>query len=233
MAALAAFVLSLAACSRGDDGWLKRLLNLETQKPDLDTIDGLKKAIEQNKAEVEKKIAANQNIGVYYKMLALKYMDDEMYGLALDALTEAIKIYPENPLLFYYAAVSSARMAKADVTDQKAMEAGLAAAEEYYKRAIFLDPTYVNALYGLAVLYAVELGRGEEAEPLLKQILDREPKNLDALFLLARTEYSLGRPEQAIDYYNKIIDTNPPAPVKAKAEANKRQIQEELYGQNQ
>ena len=230
---LAAGVLTLSACSRGDDGWLKSLLNLETKKPDLTTIDGLKKAIEQYKAEVEKKVAANQNIGVYYKMLALKYMDNEMYGLALDALTQAIKIYPENPQLFYYAAVSSARMAKADVTDQKTMEAGLTAAEEYYTRAIFLDPTYVNALYGLSVLYAVELGQEEEAEPLLKKILALEPKNLDALFLLARTEYSLGRPEQAIDYYNRIIDTNPPAAIKTKAEDNKRQIQEELYGQNQ
>jgi cytochrome c-type biogenesis protein CcmH/NrfG len=232
-AALAASILVFAACSR-DDGWLNRLINLESLKgtrPDLNTIDGLKKAIEQNKAEVEKKVSANQNLGVYYKMLALKYIDNEMYGLALDALTQAIKIFPENEQLFYYAAISSARMAKADVTDQKAIDAGLATAEVYYKRAIFLDPTYVNAMYGLAVLYAEEMGRPEDAEPLLKQILEREPRNFDALFLIARVEYQLARPEQAIDYYNRIIDSKPPASFQKQAESNKLQIQEELYGQ--
>jgi tetratricopeptide (TPR) repeat protein len=236
MMALAAGVLALAACSRDKEGYLDRLLSLESlkgQKPDLNTIDGLKKAIEQNKAEVEKKFTANQNIGVYYKMLALKYINDEMYGLALDALTQAMQIYPENPQLFYYAAISSARMGKAEVMDQKKMDADLAAAEKYYQRAVFLEPTYVNALYGLAVLYAVELGRPQDAEPLLKQILDREAKNLDALFLLARVEYQLARPEQAIDIYNRIMDANPPAAIKSKAEDNKRTIQEELYGRNQ
>ncbi len=236
-AGLAALTLAaaLAGCQRQDDGTLQRLLDLESygfkgQKPSLDTVEGLKKAIAENKAEVEKKVKANQNLGAYYKMLALKYIDNEMYGQALDALSNAIQIYPENPILFYYAAASSARLAKADVTDAKQMALLLSQAESYYKRAIFLDPTYVNAMYGLAVLYAVELGRPEDAEPLLKDVLDRQKKNIDAMFLLARVYYQRARPEDAIDMYTKIIDTNPPLVIKNQAEANKKQIEEELYG---
>jgi tetratricopeptide (TPR) repeat protein len=228
-------VIAMMGCRRGGEGYLDQLLKLETygfkgQKPPLNTVEDLKKAIEQNRAEVEKKVTAAQNLGVYYKMLALKYIDAEMYGLALDALAQSIAIFPENPQLFYYAAVSSARLGKADVTDQKKMDALLLSAEAYYKRAIFLDPTYVNAMYGLAVLYAVEMGRAEDAMPLLNQVLEREKKNLDAMFLLARVNYQLARPEQAIEMYNKIIDTNPPPAIKSRAEDNKRTIQEELYG---
>jgi cytochrome c-type biogenesis protein CcmH/NrfG len=222
-------------CSRSGEGYLNQLQNLERsgfkgQKPPLSTVEDLKKAIEANRAEVEKKVTAAQNLGVYYKMLALKYIDADMYGLALDALKQAIVIFPENSQLFYYSAISSARMAKADVTMPAESNVLFAQSEAYYKRAIFLDPAYAEAMYGLAVLYAVELGRPEDAEPLLRSILDRQKSDMDAMFLLARVLYQRARPEEAIGMYDKILGLNPPPKIKSQAEANRLQIEEELYG---
>ncbi len=230
-------ICAAVGCKPQGENYLDRLLDLDSygfkgQKPPLNTVEDLKKAIEENRAEVERKVKAAQNLGVYYKMLALKYIDNEMYGLSLEALTRAIAIYPENPQLFYYAAVSSARLAKADVTKPKEATDLLSQAEAYYKRAIALDPAYVNAMYGLAVLYAIELARLEDAEPLLNQVLSREKKNLDAMFLLARVYYQRGRPEEALELYNRIIDANPPERIKSQAEANKKKIEEELYGRS-
>jgi cytochrome c-type biogenesis protein CcmH/NrfG len=175
-------------------------------------------------------VKAAKNLGIYYKMLALKYMDAGMYSLALENLAKAVEIYPENPQLTYYSAVASARMAKAELADEAASAEDLSRAEMFYRRAIFLEPGYVNALYGLAVLYAMELGRPVDAEPLLQTIVAKEKKNVDALFLLARIRYSAGRPEEAIEIYQRIADTTQASRLKGQALANKSAIEEELYG---
>lgn len=226
--------LTLAGCNPTRKAYLARLSELEKGPSGAGTsqsIDELKKGIARYSAEVERQVKAAKNLGVYYKMLALKYMDASMYVLALENLAKAAEIYPENPQLAYYSAVASARMAKAELVDQAAAAEHIRRAETYYRRAIFLEPGYVNALYGLAVLYSMELGRPAEAEPLLLTIIAKEKKNVDALFLLARIRYSAGRAEEAIEIYQRIADTTQASRLKAQALENKNAIEEELYGQ--
>lgn len=225
--------IALAGCNPARRAYLDRLSALEKGQSGAaasQSIEELKKGIARYSAEVERQVKAAQNLGVYYKMLALKYLDAGMYGLALQNLDKAVEIYPENPQLAYYSAVASARMAKAEVTDSAAAAGDLLRAETFYRRAIFLDPGYVNALYGLAVLCAMELGRPADAEPLLQAILQKEKKNVEALFLLARIRYAAGRHEEAIEIYQRIADTTQAGRLKAQALANKNAIEEELYG---
>jgi tetratricopeptide (TPR) repeat protein len=232
-AAVLAAVLALAGCNPTRKAYLDRLSALEKGPSGVassQSVAELKAGIARYQAEVERQVKAAKNLGVYYKMLALKYLDANMYGLALENLGKAIEIYPENPQLFYYCAVANARMAKAEVIDSAAAAGGLSRAEAYYRRAVFLDPGYVNALYGLAVLYALELGRPAEAEPLLQAILSREKKNIDALALLARVRYAAGRLEEAAELYQRIADTTTAGRLKSQALENKRAIEEELYG---
>jgi tetratricopeptide (TPR) repeat protein len=227
-------LLMAAGCRRQGEGYIDQMLALESsgfkgQTPQLSTVEDLKKAIEENRAEVEKKAIAAKNLGVYRKMLALKYMDAGMYGLALETLEQAIDIFPENAQLFYYSAICSARVAKAEVRDPKKATDLFLEAETLYKRALFLDPVNTDAMYGLAVLYAVELGMPEEAEPIIRNILKRESKNMDALFLLARVLYQRARPEEAMVVYDDILALNPPEKIKSQAQSNRKQIEEELY----
>jgi len=223
-------VAALAGCARRAAGWLEPLAALEPGgTPTNAAIEDLKRGIERYQAEVDRKVDAAQNLGVYWKMLALKYVDNGMYGLALDALDHAVAVYPENPILFQYVGVSAARAAKGLVTDAAEQARLFARSEAAYRRAIFLDPTYVNALYGLAVLLALELGRPAEAEPLLETALKREPKNLDALFLLGRIAYGDGRFEDAVEAYDRILATRPPERLRDQAEQNVRQAKEALY----
>ena len=223
-------VASLAGCARRAAGWLEPLAALEPGgTPTNAAIEDLKRGIERYQAEVDRKVDAAQNLGVYWKMLALKYVDNGMYGLALDALDHAAAVYPENPILFQYIGVSAARAAKGLVTDPAEQARLFARSEAAYRRAIFLDPAYVNALYGLAVLLALELGRPAEAEPLLETALQREPKNVDALFLLGRIAYGEGRFEDAVEVYERIIAARPAERLREQAEQNARQAKEAIY----
>jgi len=232
-AALAIAILAiafLAGCARRGAGWLEPLKALEPGgTPTNAAIEDLKRGIDRFQAEVDRKVSAAQDLGVYWKMLALKYVDNGMYGLALDALDEAAAVYPENPILFQYMGVSAARAAKGIVADAPEQARLLARAEASYRRAIFLDPDYVNALYGLAVLLALELGRPAEAEPLLAGVLEREPKNVEALFLLGRIAYVNGRYEDAVDAFDRILATRPSERVAEQAEQNKLQAKGALY----
>jgi len=229
--AAALLAASLGGCRRPGAGWLEPLKALEPGgAPTNAAIEDLKRGIDRYQAEVDRKLSAAQNLGVYWKMLALKYVDNGMFGLALDALDEAVAVYPENPILFQYMGVSAARAAKGLVADAAGQARLYARSEAAYRRAIFLDPTYVAALYGLAVLLALELGRPAEAEPLVAAVLEREPKNLDALFLLGRIAYAGGRYEDAVDCYDRILATRPPERLAAQAEQNRRQAKEALFG---
>jgi cytochrome c-type biogenesis protein CcmH/NrfG len=222
---------SLGGCARRSAGWLEPMKSLEPGgAPTNAAIEDLKRGITRYQAEVDRKVSAAQNLGVYWKMLALKYVDNGMYGLALEALDEAVAVYPENPILFQYMGVSAARAAKGLVADPAEQARLFARSETAYRRAIFLDPNYVNALYGLSVLLALELGRAGEAEPLLAKALEREPKNLDALFLLGRIAYADGRYGDAVDAFDRILAARPPAKQRDQAEQNKRQAQEALHG---
>ena len=223
-------IVSLAGCARRAGGWLEPLKTLEPGgTPTTTAIQDLKRGIDRFQAEVDRKVSAAENLGVYWKMLALKYVDNGMYGLALDALDEAVAVYPENPILFNYMGVSAARAAKGIVTDAAEQARLFARAEAAYRRAIFLDPDYVNAMYGLAVLLALELDRPAEAKPLLAGVLAREPKNVEALFLLGRIAYADGRYEDAVDAFDRILDTRPPERIAEQAEENKRQAKGALY----
>jgi tetratricopeptide (TPR) repeat protein len=229
--ASAVVIASLASCRRPGAGWLEPLKALEPGgTPTNAAIEDLKRGIDRYQAEVDRKVSAAQNLGVYWKMLALKYVDNGMYGLALGALDKAVAVYPENPILFQYMGVSAARAAKGLVADAAEQARLFARSEAAYRRAIFLDPSSVNAQYGLAVLLALELGRPAEAEPLVAAVLKQEPKNLDALFLLGRLAYADGRYEDAVDCYDRILAARPPERLAEQAEQNKRQAKGALYG---
>ncbi len=188
-------------------------------------IKEIQEAIKRYESVADRTIEANQQLGHYYKLLAVKYLDREMYGLALESLEDAIFYNPENPVLFQLGAVCSARMAKSAMDSQK-REQYFLRAEKYYNRAIELDARYVDALYGLAILYVFELDRPFDAAPLLERVLRIQKKNSDAMFLLARVYVQSRRIEEAIELYETIEETSTDEFRKSKAAANRRQLLE-------
>jgi tetratricopeptide (TPR) repeat protein len=225
---------SLSGCARADraDAMADQLVEMEggaDREVSIQRVEEIEREIRRYHKEVDRTVDATGELGVYYKMLAIEYMRGAMYGAAYDALEQAIAIQPENPILFYYSAVCAARMGKAQVISED-RQRWLDRSEALYRRAITLDPSYADALYGLSVLYVFELGRPEEAEDLLERLLAVESKEIDGRFLLARVYYSLGKLENAIELYREIESLTDVKQIREKALESKEQVERELYG---
>ena len=158
-----------------------------------------------------------------------------MYGEALKCYQKAIEFYPENQNLYYYVGVCAGYMSHS-VLDYDA--AGntqkrfnyLKLAESAYLRALAIEPKYVRALYGIAVLYVFELDESDKAVPYLEKLLTIDKGHTDAKFVLANAYYRTGQMQKAADMYDDIINTTKDPEKKTAAEENKKQVLDLSYG---
>jgi tetratricopeptide (TPR) repeat protein len=199
------------------------------------TIEGLKKAIATYEDRIEAVVSDASKAGIYWKLLAVRYMDKAMYGEALDALQRAIVYFPEDASLFYRAGISASIMAKSSLdfgmTGRNAeRDRLLSFAEDAHLRALSLESNYARPLYALGVLYVFELGRSDEAIPLLTRYLELESKDVDAMFVLARAYYVASKYQSAVDLYDRILTITRDDAKRREAEANKKAALEALYG---
>jgi len=227
---IALFLLAflLGGCSKQDDAVVKKLLELES--PDYTTasttdarIEELRKEVSKYKSIVEEKVKATDKLLTYYRLLALAYMDRGMYGPALEALDQAIRIAPEQPGLFLYRGIAAARLAKG-IQNLEERATLLAEAERSYLRCLDIDKTYVDALYGLSILYVFELNAPSKAIPLLQRLLEKQKQHVGAMFLLARAFLSQGKIEDALALYDRIINT----PVAGSKREEARKLKEQV-----
>ena len=194
----------------------------------------IKEAIQKYQTRVEDIALANQQIGIWYKMLGSRYLDNQMYGEALEAFRMATTYYPANQNLYYFVAVCAGFMANQaldySATGSTAQKFNyLKLAESAYLEAIKLDPKYARALYGIGVLYIFELEEPGKAIPYLETLAEVEKRNVDGLFLLANAYYQTFEFERAMEIYDEIISITTSSEDKAQAEANKRKVLETAY----
>jgi tetratricopeptide (TPR) repeat protein len=227
-------LLSLTGCAPKSNVYRESLEEMERgssegQELSRERVAEIEEGIRKYRREVERKVKAADQLGTYYKMLAVQYLRARMYGKAYESLELALELHPENQILFHLCALSAAHIAKSKA-DEPEKNRWLATAETFYLRALELDPLYADALYGYAVLLIFELDRPREAETYLDTLLARESSNVDAMFLKARILYTDGRLEEAVEIYDRIAGTTSVRVKKERALANKQKIIEELYG---
>ena len=223
------FLLALILGSCNKVTSIRRLQELEEGVSNPNTEAELKDAIRKYEKRVDDIIIAEGRIGIWYKILGSRYMDQKMYKKALKAFQSALEYYPENPNLFYQTGLAASLTAKNSLdfeltgTDiEKKRYFDLAASA--YNRALEIDPKHSKAVYALSVLYIFELNRPAEAIPILEKIAEWEKKPIDHLFLLGAAYYMTGENEKAIAVYERIIEISSSAEKKAKAESNIREI---------
>ena len=232
--AIPIFLISFlfGSCSKSED--LNRLFDLEARSSvgaPPQSIEELKAGISKYAAEADRKVAADEKVGLYYKLLATRYLENKMFVEAYDAVLKGLEYYPTSVGLFYSAGYSAAYIAKSKAVLGTAGEAEqakwLGIAEASYLRAIDGDPSFVKAMYGLAVLYEFELERPFDAEPLLRRVLAIETKNLDAIFLLARVLYRLNRLEESADLYGTAAALAPSLKRMSSESTDQKKLAEE------
>lgn len=218
----------------------KNIIRMQALEEGVDrptTIEELTSAIKKYQNRVEDIINAEARVGIWYKILASRYLDNQMYAKALENYRLAVEYYPTNHNLYFYIGVCAGYMAKASL-DYEATGSTLdrdryyALSESAYLRAIELHPSYARAMYAVSVLYVFELNAPQKAIPYLKSLIEIEKQNIDAMFVLARAYYATGASEESISMYNQIITITKDEKQKTDAEANKAQVLEESYGKN-
>ena len=223
--AVAAIVL--VSCGGVSNKTIIRHQKMEEGVESPTTIEELKDAIKKYQERVADVQLAQSQIGIWYKILGTRYLDNKMYGEALKAFQEALTYYPDNQNLYYYVGVCAGYMSHAALDynasgNNEVKYNYLKLAEEAYLRAISIEDRYVRALYGLGVLYVFELDEPEKAIPHLEKALSIDTKNLDTMFVLARAYYSSYEFDKAIEMYDKIIETTKSDDTKKTAEENKK-----------
>lgn len=234
--ALTAALTALITSCGPNTNYIRRMQALEEGVDSPTTVEELEEAIKKYQHRIEDVLNADIRIGMWYKILATRYLDNKMYGKALDTFRTAIEYYPTNQNLYYYVGVCAGYMAKSALDFDAAgsrseRERYLALAESAYLRAIELEPRYIRALYGLSVLYIFELDMPAKAIPHLKIVTENESRDTDSRFMLARAYYSSGMLEEAVAMYDDILKIARDDKTKASATENKARVLEEFHGQ--
>jgi tetratricopeptide (TPR) repeat protein len=213
-----------------------RMAELSPRGGPPETIEGLRAAIAAYEDAVEAHVRDAVQTGTYWKILATRLADRGMHLDALDALEMAIRYNAEDPTPFYLTGVSASIVAKSSLdfprqgepSSERERYFGLS--ERAYLRAIELDKDYAKPRYALGVLYSFELDRADEAVPHLVRYLELMPRDVEGMFVLARSYYMTGQYEKAIDIYDRILVTTKDPNKQSEARNNRDYVMGQLYG---
>ncbi|MDR1566974.1 MAG: tetratricopeptide repeat protein [Treponema sp.] len=198
------------------------------------TVEGLRSAIAAYEKQIEQHVKDAAQLGVYWKILAVRLQDQGLHNEALTALERAIYFTPEDRALHYMTGVSAGFAAKNihsfPGVDSSERDRYFALAEEGYLRAIEIDDRYLRPRYGIAVLYVFELDRPAEAIPHLLKCLELSGNDTDAMFVLGRAYYMTGAFKEAVEVYDRIIGTTKDGQKQTEARNNRQLVMERLYG---
>src|SRR5574344_90153 len=171
-------------------------------KEDLETRDYLAMTLIQNNEllpayeELQKLTEAEpQNQQILLMMAKVTYMMED-YGAMADACEKAMLIDDKNPELHYLYA--KACIGQDDLVNAIAM----------LTKSISLKEDYDDA-YLLRGQTLLKMGDTEGADADAVYLLDKDGSNEDALMLKARIEDKKDCAEEAMLYYNKVVEVNP------------------------
>jgi tetratricopeptide (TPR) repeat protein len=191
---------------RNSETLARRMAEMDGRREEVtrEKLEEYKGKIARVEKDVEKVISGVQELGTFYELLGMKYMDLGMPLEAHESFAKAADIYPEKETLLYYRGLSAAIVAKTRETDDEAAE-WLERAETSYRQAIRQNDRFSLGYYSLAVLYIYELYRPEEAVPLLEKYIEIEPGDPRGRFLLGQLYQSFGMNEKAAMQYNEVV----------------------------
>jgi tetratricopeptide (TPR) repeat protein len=113
---------------------------------------------------------------------------------ALEFYEEALKLRPEFPEAEFQKAAALVALKR------------IPEAEESYRRAIGLRPTWSLPHAALGLMLARVEGREREAEPLFRRALELDPKNLTATVALAELRTSAGNTTEGVSLWRRATE---------------------------
>ena len=202
----------------------KRISELSPRRGPPETIENLRQAIALYENQIERNVQEGAQTGIYWKILAIRLADKGLDNDALEAFERAIYYNSDDPVIFYLTGISAAKVAQKKIgftaDDREEKERYYQLSENAYLQAIKLDETYTKAMYGLAVLYAFELDRPQDAISQIDRYLQIQKSDINAMFILARSYYLMRSYSSAIEVYEKIAEQTKDRKIKEEAFKN-------------
>ena len=188
------------------------------------TIEALVAAIELYEARIERHVRDAAQTGAYWKILGIRLAERGLHRDAVYAFEQAINFNPEDPTLFFLTGESASIVAASTLefpggpVSQRASYFALA--ESAFLRAIEMDVTYGRPRFSLGVMYTFDLDRPEDAIPQLERFLQISPRDVAAMFVLARAYVMTERLAAAVELYERILSMSGDPVVRGEAQAN-------------
>ena len=204
---LLAMSMLLVGCRSREEQRLRELVDLEAPgggPVSSQRVEELRRDIRRFRAVVDEKVEAAGRVASFHKLLALEYIKQRMYGLALESLRSAIEIEPGNNVLLYLAAVAAGNIAKSSAEPDPVPGEYLQLAERYYLEALEIDGNYISACYGLAILYLFELERPEDARAHIDRLVAENDREPNYIALQGRMYAALGDTVRAAELYGQV-----------------------------
>ncbi len=141
----------------------------------------------------------SDRLGQVYYDLGMKYVEDGNWDQAIQSFEKSMEYGKKSAAVQYYTAVSYANRGK-----QLEREEDIRRAEHHYRQAIGINPDYLDAHYGLAILVYYEKGDTATGTKMMEQIVVRSRTYYRAHFALGRLYYEQGKPEKALSVYESL-----------------------------
>ncbi len=158
--------------------------------------------LKKKAAEYEARLAKGDRpdrIGQVYYDLGIRYVEDGNWDQAVASFGKAIEYGKKSAALQYYTAVSYANRGK-----ELGKEEDIRRAEYHYRQAIGINPDYLDAQYGLAILIYYEKCDTALGTSMMEQVAARSRTYYRAHFALGRIYYEQGKPEKALSVYEAL-----------------------------
>ncbi|MCR5217192.1 hypothetical protein [Treponema sp.] len=235
-AAALVFIFAGAFMTSCDSNYktVKRMQKMEEGIDHPTTKEELMEAIKKYDKRAIDLVTSQAQVGIWYKILGTRYLDEQMYYQAYEAFDKARVYYPSNANIYYWMGVCAGFMANSvlvyDINgkyDEEKMTQKhnyLLLCEQAYLQALSLNQKYYKAMYGIGVLYVFQMQEYEKAIPYLERFLETQTKNIKGMETLANAYACSGSLDKSISLYDKIIKLNPNKEDTANAAACKKKV---------
>ncbi|MCU0845432.1 MAG: tetratricopeptide repeat protein [Spirochaetes bacterium] len=158
--------------------------------------------LKKKAAEYETSLAKSDRpdrLGQIYYDLGQKYVEDGNWDQAIVSFEKSLEYGRKSAALQYYAGVSYANRGRELGKDED-----IRRAEYHYRQAIGINPDYLDAHYGLAILVYYEKGDTALGTSMMEQVVARGGTYYRAHFALGKIYYEQGKPEKALSVYEAL-----------------------------
>lgn len=172
----------------------------------------VKEKIQKLEKEEFKDAAAISRLAQQYNLLAIYYLDRRLWDMAIDTFNASMKYGNANDNTFY-----SLGLAHANRGVERNSQDDINKAEYYYRKAIELNGSFLDAKYALSILLFYHRSDGKvEAERLVNEIILKNRAHYPARFAGGRFNYEMGNKQKALTIYQELeadLDKLPPSGI--------------------